>query len=155
MIGKSKARAFQYKISHNIYYNNEKLYRIGKVDSPMCSFCHTDRETLKHLFTACYYVNMFWRQFINTFGEDLNVELLQPKDILLGIVGLEPIKMLLNHLLILGKQHISFVRRRGRVPNFKEFKFRIKYIKHLEESIAIKKGKRVKHIQKWSFIDLN
>ena len=44
----SKARSFQYKINHNIYFTNEKLYRFRMVPSPSCALCG-NIETLKHI----------------------------------------------------------------------------------------------------------
>ena len=46
----TRARAFQFKIIHNIYYTNAKLFRIGKAESSLCSFCNLQTETMVHLF---------------------------------------------------------------------------------------------------------
>ena len=49
----SYQRDFQYKILHNILYLNKKLYVFGKTDSPLCSICHSNDETVTHLFCEC------------------------------------------------------------------------------------------------------
>ena len=56
----SKTRAFQFKINHNIYYTNKKLYQIKYKESPKCSFCKEHDETLKHLFIDCTFVKPLW-----------------------------------------------------------------------------------------------
>ena len=42
----SYQRNFQYKIFHNILYLNRRLYIFGKIDSPLCSICHPNDETV-------------------------------------------------------------------------------------------------------------
>ena len=48
----SKAQSFKYKINHNIYFTNEKLFRCRMVPSPNCAVCG-NIETLKHMFVDC------------------------------------------------------------------------------------------------------
>ena len=43
-------RSFQYKILNNILYFNEKLFKFKVVDSPLCSLCETENESVLHLF---------------------------------------------------------------------------------------------------------
>ena len=43
-------RIFQYKILHNILYLNKILFTFGKTKTPLCSFCHSCDETIKHIF---------------------------------------------------------------------------------------------------------
>ena len=50
-------RNFQYKILHNILYLNKILFTFGKTKAPLCSFCHSYDETIKHIFLECIYVN--------------------------------------------------------------------------------------------------
>ena len=46
-------RTFQYKISNNVLYLNEKYFRFKFVSSPICSFCNSEDETPLHLFYSC------------------------------------------------------------------------------------------------------
>ena len=43
-------RNFQYKILHNILYLIKMLFNFGKIKAPLCSFCHSYDETIKHIF---------------------------------------------------------------------------------------------------------
>ena len=47
----SKIREFQYKILNCIILTNEKLSRIGLVESPSCTFCQEVAESVEHLLT--------------------------------------------------------------------------------------------------------
>ena len=42
----SRMRIFQYKILNNILYLNNRLYKCGYVESPMCSLCNSETETM-------------------------------------------------------------------------------------------------------------
>ena len=46
-------RIFQYKISNNVLYLNEKYFRFKFVSLPIFSFCNSEDETPLHLFYSC------------------------------------------------------------------------------------------------------
>ena len=48
-----RMRIFQYKILNNILYLNRQLYHMKIVNSPMCSLCGQNVETVTHLFFSC------------------------------------------------------------------------------------------------------
>ncbi len=60
----TKLRAFQFKINHNILYTNEKLHRIKISESPLCTFCNNETETLEHLFVDCDVVANVWQEVL-------------------------------------------------------------------------------------------
>ncbi len=64
----TKLRSFQFKISHNILFTNEKLFRIGLKQTDKCNFCKEETETLSHLFAKFKHL---WkknsRKYIGTF----------------------------------------------------------------------------------------
>jgi hypothetical protein len=70
----------------------------------------------------------------------------------LGYLNDKACYKLINHLLIIAKQHISYVRWKDRKPNFTEFRQRVKYIERLEYNIAVSKRKLPQHAEKWSLI---
>ena len=49
----TKFRSFEFKVTHNILYTNEKLHRIGKMNFAQCGFCEQDTETLSHILAEC------------------------------------------------------------------------------------------------------
>ena len=52
-------RTFQYKILDNFLYLNKKLV----VETPLCSFCKENDETLIHLFVWCPVTKNLWNRF--------------------------------------------------------------------------------------------
>ena len=46
----TKIREFQYKILNNIVFTNEKMFRLKMIDSPLCTFCKREIESIEHLF---------------------------------------------------------------------------------------------------------
>ena len=65
----SKAREFQYKLLNRIIYTNKILCKMGKVASPMCSFCGKSDESLEHLFIHCEITCNFWLSVRNWLEE--------------------------------------------------------------------------------------
>ena len=59
----SSLRSFQYKILNNILYLNEKLFKFKIVDSPLCSLCKTENESMLHLFCECAVTRNLLEQF--------------------------------------------------------------------------------------------
>ena len=55
-------RQFQYNILLKswILYSNKILFKLKKVDSPLCNFCEKELETIEHLFFHGTKVCMFW-----------------------------------------------------------------------------------------------
>ena len=49
----SKLREFQYKILNNIVFTNDKLFRFGLSQSPNCTFCNEEPESIEHLLSRC------------------------------------------------------------------------------------------------------
>ena len=58
----SRLRVFQYKLLNNVLYLNKMLFRFGKIDSPLCSFCKMIEETPLHLFYNCTKTKLLWDQ---------------------------------------------------------------------------------------------
>ena len=53
-----------FKLLHNILFTNGKLYNMKLVDSPLCTFCKDQTETVMHLFVDCSVINPLWRDLI-------------------------------------------------------------------------------------------
>ena len=43
----TKLREFQYKILNDIVYTNDKLFRFKMIESPLCTFCQKEDESLE------------------------------------------------------------------------------------------------------------
>ena len=73
----SRLRVFQYKITHNIIYTNQRLYGINLCLSDKCQRCFTEVETLQHMFVSCLKVKRFWiyvkKRFLDALVDNLEL----------------------------------------------------------------------------------
>ena len=111
----SYQRNFQYKILHNILYLHKTLYIFGKIDSPLCSICHSNDETVAHLFCECVRVSQLWSQLRIFFSTDVNLPLLTPQTNIFGFLAEADkcIFKIMNHLLSIFKLCIYKNREKG------------------------------------------
>ena len=61
----TKLREFQYKILKDIVYTNDKLFRFKMIESPLCTFCQEEDESLEHLLFHCTITKNFWLSFLS------------------------------------------------------------------------------------------
>ena len=54
------SRIFQYKCLNNILYLNNALFKMKLVDSPLCSFCKEQNESISHFFYDCRDTKSLW-----------------------------------------------------------------------------------------------
>ena len=62
-ITSTKLRWFQYRINHNILTTNKTAFKMKILHDPMCTFCNSDEETIRHLFWECPIVQNLYIQF--------------------------------------------------------------------------------------------
>ena len=100
----SRMRIFQYKILNNILYLNNRLYKFGYVESPMCSLCNSETETMTHLFCHCSKTDQMWNSLTSWCKGCLTLPVPEPSTAILGIFDIWDEKSkLINHILILFK----------------------------------------------------
>ena len=56
---------FQYRILCRILTTNDYLYERKVNDSDRCTFCKTERETIRHLLWDCTYTETLWRRILD------------------------------------------------------------------------------------------
>ena len=144
----TKTRAFQFKINHNIYFTNKKLYELGiNKETPNCSFCNEHIETLGHLFVDCRYVKLIWNDLQTLFSEILTDE-----QKLFGLF--EKIDNssfdLLSHVTIITKQCIHVSRMASSKPSYRQVMRKISEVENIEYQIAVRNAKLDVHLRKWS-----
>lgn len=142
----NKIRAFQFKINHNIYYTNEKLYKVNLCKHEMCSFCGTEIETLMHIFAKCDYVNPLWEMLEEIFTYRFSEE-----DRIFGVykeLGLRSFDIL-SHCGIILKYYVHLCRMNNFKPRVATLEKRILYNEMLEKQIATNKNRLGKHVRKW------
>ena len=146
----SKSREFQFKVLHRYLATNEFLHKIGPVSSCLCTFCKRESETIEHLLIECDYSNKFWQDLIKWLNMiDIKVEALSEIDKIFGIWKRQVDFHLLNHFLILAKQHIYSCRNKGYPPSLRTYLAKVSLIYQIETTIAESNGKRAFHDVKW------
>ena len=56
----NEVKELQFKILHRYVATNKLLYSMNKVDTPRCTFCNIQIETLYHLFFECTILKCIW-----------------------------------------------------------------------------------------------
>ena len=128
----SSLRLFQYKILNNILYLNEKLFKFKIVDSPLCSLCETENESVLHLFCACTVTSNLLEQF-KLWVSDIPLSGktdICPQTFIFGAWNINtPDVIPINHMILLFKRYI-YLRRQDRYgPNITSLKSFMKSIK--------------------------
>ena len=80
----SRMRNFQYKTLNNILCLNNRLYKFGYVESPMCSLCNSETEIMTHLFCHCSKTDQMWNSLTSWCKDCLTLPLLDPSTAILG-----------------------------------------------------------------------
>ena len=152
----SRLQVFQYKLLNNVLYLNKMLFRFGKIDSPLCSFCKMiEEERKKHLFYNCIKRKLLWdqlKEFIS--NETLSFPSLTPQSAILGHIDLSDDYLFINHIILICKFYMYNSRNRGYL-NIWHLKAIIDKTKRIEEEISKHElKKRSKDLMKWrSFTD--
>ena len=130
-------RSFQYKVLNSILYPNDRLFKIGYVSNPNCTFCQVSRETTNPILFECSFSKSFWNtatvNLLNRLGSRGWLSLC---DIIIGILkeGMD----LVNYIKILGKTYLWTCRRKGIKPNFEHLKKKTLELKYeTEKYIAL------------------
>ena len=150
----SKMREFQYKILNRILYANKALYKMGIVNSPLCTFCQISEESLEHLFIHCPISSAFWlsvAKWLKIYFPSIHV--LTGVNIMFGLFGED--KQLINHIVLLGKQVIFQSRYLNVNPSLPLLKAKLKNAYQLEVFIAKQNDAMDTHNEKWKAIILH
>ena len=108
-------RYFQYKVLNNTLFLNKKLFLFKKSNSPLCSFCNEEDETVFHLYFYCPNVRNIWNQLDFYLAEDF---LLAPQTLQAAVFGFSEKDntekvILYNHLFLIFKLYVYRSREKG------------------------------------------
>ena len=118
----SKLREFQYKVLNCIVFTNEKLFRFGITQSPLCTFCQKEDESIEHLLFSCKESCEFWKHVLSWLRDnDINVGKLKEADLIFGKFDTQDDSTLINHILLLGKYYIYSRKCQNAKPSLKGF----------------------------------
>ena len=143
-------RVFHYKILHNVLFLNQELLLFQKVNSPLCSFCNNEDETVIHLFHSCPIAIGLWNNLRNTFRGHLQLPDLTPQSAIFGFLDTDhQHNLIFNHLLLIFKFYL-YKTRDHKKTNIKILRDKIRNIRTIELSLARKSiNKSKKYKKKW------
>jgi len=126
-------RSFQYKMLNSALFTNDRLFKIGYVSNPNCTFCHQLTETISHILFDCSFSNSFWHEVnerILSKMKSCNSHSLTYCDVIVG--SFEEKMHLFNYIVILGKSFLWTCRCKETLPLLIHF-IRILVIKYETE----------------------
>ena len=145
-----KNQGIQYKVLNCIVYTNEKLFRLGIVDSSDCTFSQEEAESIEHLLFSCRKSSEFWKFVLPWLRDDgIRIDILKETDLIFGKFDSVDDFIIINHMLLLGKYYIYSMRCQKKLPNLSGFIARTRHIYNIELYIAREKNKLDKHLKKW------
>ena len=91
-------RAFQYKILLRVIPTNKYLKVFNIIDDDSFYFCHSEVETIEHLFFLCPIVKFLWFKLADKMKPYIDITCsLNLRNVLLGCLQIEH-KMCLSHI---------------------------------------------------------
>ena len=148
----SKMRIFQYKILINIVYFNKALYKMKIADSPLCTFCSQEDETIEHLFLSFEYAKRLWKNVRDWVNKGQELPNLSPKNVIIGFVEDNSGSVVKNLLLLPYKRYIYNNKISKSPLRFVGFKMFVKCVMKIEEKTALKNKRLSQYFLKWDFL---
>ena len=146
----SKLREFQCKILNNIVFTNDKLFRFGLSQSPNCTYCNEEPESIEHLLSRCKVSSEFWKEVLSWLKDNnIIIESLNEIGLFLGNFEKTEDFFIINHILLLGKYYIYVRKCHGSLPSLRGFIARIRRVYNIEFHIARERNKLTTHFKKW------
>ncbi|MEK6264143.1 MAG: hypothetical protein N2B06_05145 [Clostridium sp.] len=151
----TKMQCMQYKILHDIYTCNLKLYHWKIKSNNLCQYCKEVDNVLHH-FYFCYELQLFWNSFQNWWSEICKkcifIYPLTPKQIILGLTEKLCHKPQLNYIVLLAKWYIFRAKYLEKECFFIEFLTDLKNNLNIERVIFSKNDKYIKYVEMWQDI---
>ena len=148
----SYSRMFQYKCLNNILYLNNTLHHFGFSDSPLCSYCEQENETIQHLFLECIVSKSLWNEITLFFNNKLDIPNLDLQSAILGFFDSRKDSLALNNILLIFKLCLYQFRDK-KAPTFVIFLKNLREREYLERKIVFLNHNKLNfHNKKWEFL---
>ena len=112
-------------------------------DSPKCSYCDEQSDTIQHFLLHCEKVRSFWTHLFNWLTTVLQIDIdVLEEEVIFGFLGGDPMAIILNFVTILAKTFIYQHKINGN-NNIDVYKFKVLLNSRLkiEKSICEKNNK--------------
>ena len=150
----SYSRVFQYKCLNSILYLNLALFKMGLCDSPLCSYCHNDNETIPHLFYFCDSAMTLWTDIRNFFSQKISLPLLTLQSAVVGFLddNNNNDNIFINNILLMYKITLYRNRDKGSVTLTNVIK-NLRTREKIERNIAGANNNKLQyHDKKWRIL---
>lgn len=135
----TKLHYLQFRFIHRIIATNKLRHAMGKKESDKCSFCHTESESLEHLFWDCNMVSSF---ILDVERSILKKQFFFSKqDIFFGFN--QGKKHPFNFLILHMKNYIYQSKCKGVELSVQEFLYKFKFVINVERFRAKRKPIRL------------
>ena len=125
------------------------LYKFGKMESPLRSFCIKEPESQIHLFHSCTKTNFLWMQLQHSFQNLLVIPSITPQSVIFEFTDHKENYNLINHILVIFKYYVYKTRENGSL-DLKVLKRNVHKIKDIEKQISLSKPEKQKNFErKW------
>ena len=145
----TKYRDFQYRLNLGKIFTNVDLYDWGTVDSPSCSFCKTEIETVNHLFWECELVKPLIAELKSICEENTITCQFNSCNIIFNRTHINKFHVL-NFITIFVKQYIYRMRCKGSQPSIQGMILEIEFFHSIEWANAKVAGRTCQHKKRWS-----
>ena len=151
----TKLRSFQFRLLHKALIFNDRLFHFKVVDSPLCTNCNKQKESVFHFFCECEYAQKLWSEVNNfcldEFKESFDIN---PLTILFGEANKD--SRIVTNLVVMATKCLMYSfrcqKKKCTISNVRQFIFECeKY----ELYKAIKDEKKKLHDYKWQNSDIN
>ena len=155
-INEIKMKWFQLRINYRILVTNSTLKEMGIKQNNYCSFCHTEKDTIKHYLWDCPLTQIFWQQL---------EQLLKEKCDNCVRLKLNPILVLFSHddttttdegfdfIILQAKYFIYKCHIREMLPTINGYIEYLKYIYKVDKYMYSLNMSNNKFIKKWASYD--
>ena len=141
---------FNVSIQNTEQYIVSKLKTLfnEKVESPLCSMCDMEVETLAHITIHCKYSKKLWKDIKERCGSQLSLPDLTEEIVYLGWLSKGPKSQPVNFITLLYKCYLCTVKKDASQVCLSALKWFVNYTQTIEKVIAKKNGKVEKHLSK-------
>ena len=105
---------------YNLY--KRELNLIGVVESPNCTFCQEEAESVEHLIFSCRISSDVWKHVWSWLRDnDLHVGTINESDVIFRKFDIVEDYILINHILWTGKYYIYYRKCQNSIPSIRGF----------------------------------
>ena len=131
---------FQTRILHRIIPTESYLYKCKLVNSPLCTFCNIETQTIEHLFWRCEISRRFWNELFICIKEKcphcLNLQLNETL-VILGTDLKQIIDKVIVFIITCAKFYLYKCKLNNTLPHFRSFKCVLKSKCNVERFVCL------------------